>query len=485
VSKTSVARARVHRPTGRPSTAPSRDLKLLDFTLLVIGAVIGADVYVVAAIGASLLGPAQLAAWLVAGLLAALIGLAFVQCAAIYPQVGGSYAYARTAFGSLVGFLCGWALYVGEWIALPVFPVAFANYLTFFFPNLDPTGLFIVKAVLIAVVTFSNILGARTGARINDVLTIAKLVPLAVLICAGLAFLMLRPGLAATHMAPFAPLGWSGFGASVLVIFWAYAGFELAVLPAGEVKAPRRTLPRGLVLGMVVATLFYLLTALAVVAALPWSVAAESPRSLADALDAIMAAFGLTGGFGGALMSLGALVSIAGVYEVFTLGVARLSYALARDGLFPQPFGRLHNQFGTPYVGLTFQALAALVLASFLDLTHLISTAMFFLGLCFAVTALAALRLIKRAPDKALHLPALRGLLPLASLGGIVLAAQAPPMVILMGAAVMGVGLVGFIARHGARRTRSELETSIRRDEQEFEVWLREHQHWLLRFSRR
>ena len=75
-----MAQARTHRPTGRPSTAPSRDLRLLDFTLLVIGAVIGADVYVVAAVGASLLGPAQLAAWLVAGLLAALIGLAFVQC---------------------------------------------------------------------------------------------------------------------------------------------------------------------------------------------------------------------------------------------------------------------------------------------------------------------------------------------------------------------------------------------------------------------
>src|SRR5438552_3722594 len=112
-----------------PGTRFSSELGVFEFTLLVIGAMIGADVYVVAAMGATFLGPAQLIAWLAAGALSAVIALAFVQCSAIDPDVGGSYAYARTAFGPLPGFVAGWALYIGEGVALPVFPLAFVNYL--------------------------------------------------------------------------------------------------------------------------------------------------------------------------------------------------------------------------------------------------------------------------------------------------------------------------------------------------------------------
>src|SRR5579875_4187022 len=122
-----------HGASGNPggAAAPSamtpsqpvfrRELGTLDFTLLVVGAVIGADVYIVSGMGAAFLGPAQLVAWLVAGVLAALIALAFIQCAVLCPEVGGSYAYTRQAFGPTAGFIAGWALYAGEWIALPVF----------------------------------------------------------------------------------------------------------------------------------------------------------------------------------------------------------------------------------------------------------------------------------------------------------------------------------------------------------------------------
>jgi len=464
---------------------PGRDLSLVDFTLLVLGAVIGADVYVVVAIGAALVGPAQLLAWLIAGVLAAIIALAFVQCAAIYPQTGGSYAYAHRAFGSLPGFVAGWALYVGEWIALPVFPVAFANYLTFFFPDLNGVSAFLVKTLLIVAVSASNLLGARVGARVNDVLTAAKLLPLAVLILAGAAFIIMRPGLAAEHLVPFAPYGWSGLGESVLVIFWAYAGFELAVLPAGEVKQPRRTLPRGLIIGMSIATGFYLLTALAAVVALPSSVMAESKRSLADALEAILSAFGMSSSPGGWLMSLGAIVSIAGVYEAFTLGVARLSYALARDGLFPQPFAWLHARYGTPWVGLVFQAVAALVLSNVADLTQLIPASVLFLGICYALTALAALRLVSRAPGQALHVPGLKAFLVMATLAGVFLSLQAPPWIEAIGLGVMLAGLGLYFLRRGTWTAATELESGIRHEERQLANWVAAHQEWLLRSTRR
>lgn len=249
--------------------APRADLNAFDFTLLVVGAIVGADVYIVAAMGAAFLGPAQLVAWLAAGVLAALIALAFVQCAAIDPDVGGSFAYARAAGGPLVGFLAGWALYVGEWIALPVFPLAFVNYLGYFIPHLSAPFGALIKALLIAAVTSVNVVSVRASGRANDVLTIAKLLPLAILVLAALAFTLAHPSTAVRNLTPFAPLGWERFGSAVLLIFWAYAGFELAVLPASEVERPQSTLPQGLIIGMAIATLFYLLTAFAVVVALP------------------------------------------------------------------------------------------------------------------------------------------------------------------------------------------------------------------------
>jgi len=120
----------------------------------------------------------------------------------------------RAAFGPLIGFLAGWALYVGERIALPVFPVAFANYVTFFAPSLTAEEIFIVKAALIAAVTLSNLVGARTGARINDSLTIAKLVTRAILIVARVAGAHVRrardPAICVQALPP--GVVWAGHG---------------------------------------------------------------------------------------------------------------------------------------------------------------------------------------------------------------------------------------------------------------------------------
>ncbi len=453
-----------------------------DFTLLVIGAIVGADVYVVAAMGAASLGPAQLVAWVVAGVLAAFIALAFVQCAAIDPDVGGSYAYARSAFGPLVGFLAGWALYVGEWVALPVFPIAFVNYLHRVFPDLTAATDIPVKVGLVAVITVANLVGVKKGARINDLLSVAKLVPLLLLIVLAIAFTIVRPHQAGGHLQPFAPLGWGGFGKAIVPIFWAYAGFELAVLPAAEVRDPRRTLPQGLVLGVAIATIFYLLTAFAVVVALPWTDAAASSSPLAAAMTAILDGLSGPGRVGAILMSIGALISIAGVYQAFTLGVSRLSYALAADGLFPSAFARIHPRFGTPHVGLAFQACFALVGATMFDLRGLITIAVLFLGLSYVLTALAALRLVAVHRDQALRIPGLRFGLVVAALAGLYLATQAPLREIGIGAGVMLLGLALYAVRGRHWRT---MVTEIETDERYAVAWAEHEYHWLSRPVRR
>jgi APA family basic amino acid/polyamine antiporter len=130
--------------------APTLQAKLTSFdvTNLVVGAIIGADIYVASSFGAAYLGPSSLLVWVVAGVLAIVIALCFAQCAALLPKVGGPYAYAKEAWGSFAGFVVGWSLWLAEWVSLAVFPVAFVRYLMFFTPNLDWAAQTVIKGVL-------------------------------------------------------------------------------------------------------------------------------------------------------------------------------------------------------------------------------------------------------------------------------------------------------------------------------------------------
>lgn len=434
----------------RVATALRRDLSPFDFTLLVTGTIIGDGIFVVPGLAAQHMGPAQLASWVLAAVLAGFIGLSFMQCATIQPEVGGSFAYARVAFGPTVGFVAGWALYLGELSALPVFPLAFVRYLSYFVPTGSAGVATAASLLLIAFVTAVNLSGVRRGGRLNDLLTLAKLVPLVVVIGVSVVYAANRPAAVAEHLRPFAPLGWGGLGTATVLVFWAYAGFELAVLPAGEVQAPRRTLPRGLLNGIAIATTVYLLATLAVVVALPWEAAAGSPRPLADALGAMLGGLGVPGRAAEAFVSLGALISIVGVYDAFTLGLARLSYALATSASFPPVFGRLHRRTATPWVGLVFQAMVAACASLSFDISTVLATAVFFLGLCYAVTGAAALRLVARHPESGLHVPGLRFILMPASASGVYLAAQASLTLLVAGAIALAIGLGAYLVRRRA-----------------------------------
>jgi amino acid transporter len=432
-----------------PIPAENRQLGQLDFTLLVIGGVIGDGIFVVGALGAKAMGPAQLVAWLAAGVLAILIAVAFVQCASIDHEVGGSYSYARMAFGPFAGFVAAWTLYTGEWMAVAAFPTAFFNYFQALTGAPDSFSL-PVKVALIAGVVALNVRGVRQGARTNDALTMAKLLPLGLLIVAGLVFIVLRTQVATDHLTPFAPMGYGGFSQTLLLVFWTYAGFELAVLPAGEVKSPAKVLPRGLTIGMSIVIVVYLLTALSVAVAAPWQETATSSHPLAYVLEAMLQDMGLPSEFAGRLISLGGMVSIAGVCLVFTLSLARLSYALAQDGFLPSPFAQLHRRYQTPYIGVIFLGLCSLIFSTLFGLGSLLSTAVLLLSLTYVLTALSALRLVSSYPLRALHLPGIRAWLLLAVPASLFLTAQASLTQVEVLSAVLALGLFIYLAH--ARR---------------------------------
>jgi amino acid transporter len=184
-------------------------------------------------------------------------------------------------------------------------------------------------------------------------------------------------------------------------------------------------------------------------------------------------------------MSIGALVSILGVFDVFTLSVARLSYAMANDGIFPPAFARVHPRCETPYVGILFQAITGLVGSILFDLTNLIAISVFFLGICYLLTALSAIRLVGLTPDAALHVPGLRGILVLAALGGLYLSTQVRTDLMLIGIGVMLAGVAIYALRQKAWRDAAEFPATFLREEHRFKQWASRRERWLLRFVRR
>ena len=421
------------------------ELSLFDVTNLVIGAIIGADVYVASAFGAKLLGPFSLVVWVVAGIIAIVIALCFAQCAALLPKVGGPYAYAHAAWGSFAGFIVGWSLWLAEWLSLAVFPVAFTNYLMYFFPNLNWAAQIVVKVLFVVFLIVTNIIGVKAAGRTNDVLTLVKLVPLLFFAVIGLLFIASNAGIAAGHYSPFVPSGFGGFGAALVLIFWAYAGFEISTIPAEEVKDPSRTIPRAIVLGILIVTVFYLVTNVVLFGVMPSASLAASTAPLAKATNAALFAVPIIALIGAVIVGGGALISVAGSDESGMIGTSQLGYALAADGLFPRAFGKIHPKFKTPYLGITIQAITALVAAIVGNLTLLIATSVFFMAIAYLATSGSIFSLRRKGIKAQFHL---RGGLILPSLGiifSIYLITQCTPAQIALGLVMLAIGVPIYV----------------------------------------
>ncbi|MDD1700851.1 MAG: APC family permease [Methanoregula sp.] len=365
-----------------------KDLSLFDVTNIIVGSVIGADIYVASAIIAGLLGPFSLVIWVIAGIFATVIALVFAYCSYYVPKVGGPFAFVSEAFDDFFGYLTGWSMWIAELISLPVFAIAFVRYLEYLLP-LNTPGEILVKGIFLFSLTSINIIGVKLAGRVNDVLTLIKLLPLLILIGAGFIFMVMHPSVVAGNYHPFVPLGVSATGTSLVLVFWAYVGFELGTLPAAEVKDPKTTIPKAIIIGMSIVALFYLSTNLIVYGSVNWVDLASSSTPL------ILVGGVLLGTAGTLIMTIGALFSVSGSDESGMLGTARLSYAMSIDGLFPKIFSHIHPRFKTPYIGLVLQGTIAFLLSIYSPITGLISFAVFNLAFAFLLTCLALIVLTR------------------------------------------------------------------------------------------
>ncbi len=379
-----------------PDSSSAQKLGLFDVTNLIIGAAVGADIYVVASAGSADLGPANLLAWIIAGIFAIIIAVNFAKCAAIIKKAGGSYAYVRETWGDFAGFVVGWAFWLAEVATIAVFPVAFVQYLGFFFPALTWVEQAIIKAALVAAITYSIIRGTKAAGRTNDVLTLAKLTPLLLLVLVGAIYLGTHVSATVANFTPFAPLGFGQFFTALVVIFWAYAGFEFGVIPSDNVENPQKTIPKAMVLGMTIVAVFYVIVNAVVVGAVNWTTLASSQTPVIIAANTVFSFTAALGVAGGIILGVGALLTVSGSDESGSFSLSGLSRALAQDGWFPRVFREEHPKYHTPYKGMIIQSTIAFGAALVGGLNQLILFSVFNLAFIYFMTCLSVFALQRR-----------------------------------------------------------------------------------------
>jgi len=361
-----------------------RAIRRWDLVALTVNAVIGAGIFALPSAVFARIGVYSLVAFVVCGFAVTLIVLCFAEVSSRFSETGGPYLYARAAFGPLVGFEVGWMAWIARLTAFAANCNLLVSYLAFFVPDAETDfwRATIITTVVLGL-TIVNIIGVRDAAILSNALTAAKLVPLTLFVVIGCFYI--DP---ARYSAAALP-SFSDFSVSVLLLVYAFTGFEMAAIPGGEQRDPTRDLPHALLIGLAVVIVFYLLIQLVAVGTLPEL--GTSSRPLTDAGSRFL------GPLGAALFSGGALVSILGNLNVIMLVAPRLPFAMAERGELPGFIAATHRRFHTPHFAILLTATLILVLT--LSGTFVYAATISVLARLFGyATTCVALPVLRRVP---------------------------------------------------------------------------------------
>jgi amino acid transporter len=320
-----------------------RGIRRWDLVAIAINGIIGAGIFGLPSKVFSLIGPYSIVAFVACALVVALIILCFAEVGSRFDDTGGPYLYAREAFNPAVAFEIGWLIWLARVTAFAANCNLLINYLAYFWNSATDTfwRAFVIIAV-VAVLAIINLLGIRQAAIVSNVFTVGKLVPIIIFIGAGLFFL--NPQAFVPQQNPAA----GAFSQSVLLLVYAFTGFEMATIPAGEVREPQKNMPRALLIAILVVAVLYILIQIVCVGTLPGLQNSQKP--LADAGTQFL------GTAGGAIISAGAIISITGNLNILLLSGSRLPFAMAEQKQLPAFIGSVHQSFFTPYVSILLTA---------------------------------------------------------------------------------------------------------------------------------
>ncbi len=327
-----------------------RDISRLGFAAIALNGVIGAGIFALPAVAAAKSGNFSPWLFLFCAVLIMTVVLCFSRAASFVTETGGPIQYAGLAFGPYAGFQTGWLTYIGRLSAMAANIKLMVIYASWFWTPLE-SGLIHQLAVTLIFILLatSNIIGVRRSMLVVYLFSAMKLAPIFLLVLVGLSHA--RPDiLFATGLPEI-----STFGETVLVLLYAFVGFESAVVLAGEARDPRRDIPRALTQTVLSITLLYFLIQWISISVLPELAGSNTP--LADVAAVLM------GSAGAVLLTFGAVFSIGGNCSASMLSAPRMTYALSHMGSMPKWFGAVHPRFHTPINSIVFYSVVGLGLA--------------------------------------------------------------------------------------------------------------------------
>jgi APA family basic amino acid/polyamine antiporter len=408
---------------------------------LVLNATIGSGIFGLPSLVSGHLGKQSPWAYLAAAAGMGVIMACFAEVGSRFREAGGPYLYAREAFGRFAGIQMAWVSWLVRLTAAAANANLFVIYCAEFWPpatNRLPR--FVILSLLIGIPALINYRGVRAGAQFSNVFIVSKLLPLTLFALVGLFFLRTD-----TIAAPSLAAG-GGWPDAVLVLVFAYGGFEAALFPMSEAKNPQRDVPFALFTTLAVMTVLYTAIQLAVQSALAAPEQADRPLAAAATI--------FLGPAGAAFMTVGALVSVYGYLGSMMLNVPRLTYALAEKNDFPRPFATVHRRFHTPHVSIVVFGLMVWGLAVAGTFKWNVTLSAVARLLTYALTCAAVIALRRQQPGKeAFHLPA-GGFISLVGIAfSLALITRMDRTALLIVAVTMSIGVVNWLwARRDSRR---------------------------------
>ncbi|WP_429911574.1 APC family permease [Glycocaulis sp.] len=403
--------------------------------LLAVNGMIGAGIFAVPAGAAALMGVWSPLVYVVCAILLGLIVACYAELASRFTSTGGPVLYVRTAFGKFAGFETGLAVYATRITAFAANVNLMVASIAFFVPALEggPLRILVIVAI-IAVLAGINIAGAKPAMRAMGLLTILKFLPLLAIALVGLFHI--NPDIFPDNSLGFpASAQWS---AAVLLVIYAFVGWESAVIPAGETREPGRAMPLGLFWALGVVALLYVVIQIVCVAVVPDL--ANSERALVDA-GAI-----LFGPAGALLLTLGVIVSVGGNITGTVVTTPRLTYALALEKTLPAWFGKVDERTHVPANSIIFFAVLATLLAVVGDFFALAAMSAFVRVLIYVgcIAAMPRVRALPAETEKPMRLPLGWTIPVLAVLGSLVLLSQVPLRSMAITAAFLVAGALVY-----------------------------------------
>jgi len=414
-----------------------RHMGLFHLTMYGVGLILGAGIYVLIGEAAGFAGNSMWISFLLGIVVAMFAGLSYAELSALFPKAAAEYTFVKNAFkNNFFAFIIGWLTAMTSIIVAATVSLGFGGYFTQFI-ELPIT---FVAILLIGILSVVNFIGIRESTWANTIFAI---------ITAGGLILIIFLGLTVETVETIdyfeAPNGMTGIILAFVLIFFAFIGFEDMANVAEEVKKPHKTIPRAIILSIVITGIIYILVSLSVIRVLNWEELASSSAPLADVAHNVL------GSNGSVTLSLIALFATASTVLITLIAGARILYGMAKSNSLPQFLSKIHSKTKTPWIAVVGILITSIGFAFVGDIVIVANITVFAVVITFAVINLAviALRYTEPGLERPFRVPINVGKFPILPLFGfgitVYMALQFEIEVIFAGIAIIGIGAVFYI----------------------------------------